>query len=284
MEEYKFVDNLQELAESTVRFQEQPDKWRKMVGNAPKFFIHTNHKGDHIFGLSKFVAFKGITVEKYIQGFRHKTDGGTTQNHLSWLTGKSWKKLSQIPNNIRLSFEDWILDFFPNYNLSNAHIISIGNGTAPQLTDINKPTTKSKFLSPEQLAKNLEKQTIIGKIGESIAYKYEIERLRRIGIKNPKSCINHIAKTNTAAGYDIETITKEETRYIEVKASINNPSEFYISINEIERMKELVDDSYLYLVNIENIKNKTGQVSKVIKNPINKLKLRPIIYQGTVEE
>ena len=74
--------------ESTLEFFSKPEFWKATTGNAPKYFVHIQNGEKHSFGLSKFCAFKDISVEEYISTCRYKTNGGTTQKYIAKLTGK----------------------------------------------------------------------------------------------------------------------------------------------------------------------------------------------------
>lgn len=86
--EYKFVDTVDELADSTLEFNDKPEFWKAALGSGPRYFVHVVDNGTHAFGLSKFCAFKNIAVEDYLNIYRYKTDGGTTQKHIAWVTGQ----------------------------------------------------------------------------------------------------------------------------------------------------------------------------------------------------
>ncbi|MES2382165.1 MAG: hypothetical protein V4538_14055 [Bacteroidota bacterium] len=122
---YKFVNNELELAQSVIEFFAKPKSWKKTTGNAPRYFVHIQNGGQHSFGLSKFCAFKNITVEEYLYNYRHKTNGGNTQKHIAKLTRKDWIPRKKIDYEIRKAFDEWITKFHPNYTLENASFITI---------------------------------------------------------------------------------------------------------------------------------------------------------------
>lgn len=274
---YKFVDNEKELAQSTFEFFGKQEFWKAAIGNAPKYFVHIQNGKQHIFGLSKFCAFKNITVEEYISSYRYKTTGGNTQKHIAKLTGKSWVPIKKIDSEIGKEFDDWITEFHPNYNLENASFITIS-----QLANTKKQ--KRKFIDPKTLEEKLKLQREIGEIGEKIAFEYELNRLSGIGIKNPEKFIEHTSKLNSSAGFDISSLVKKDNRFIEVKSSLNKNLNFFITENEYQTLNELGDNAFIYFVHITNFQEKTGKVFKTLKNPIEKLRiegnLKPVAYRA----
>lgn len=277
--EYKFVDTIDELTDSTFEFHDKPEFWKAALSSGPRYFVHVKDNGTHIFGLSKFCAFKNITIEDYLTRYRYKTDGGTTQKHIAWLTGKDWMKRSKIDNEIRESFDNWISEFFPNYNLDNASFITLTK------TGI-KQRKKKKLVSPDDLQDKLKLQGEIGQVGEEIAMAFEIQRLKEYSTKTSDRHVDHVSKRNLAAGYDIYSSTKKETRYIEVKSSLNDNPEFFITENEVQTLESLGQEAHLYLVHITDLTKKQGNVFQILSDPIKKLKdsgtLKPIAYKAEI--
>jgi len=121
-----FVQNVADLIESVRRFMEAPEYWREAVGARPKYFVHYQEGRKHYFGLSKFCAFKGISLEKYVTRLRETTNGAITQRYIRRLTGQSWKPLERVDRTIRNEFKAWFFRFFPDtYNLDQLFIISL---------------------------------------------------------------------------------------------------------------------------------------------------------------
>lgn len=277
--EYKFIDTIDELIDSTLEFHDKPEFWKAVLGSSPKYFVHVKNNVTNAFGLSKFCAFKNISIEDYLKTYRYKTDGGTTQKHIAWLTGQDWTPRTKIDNDIRESFDNWILQFFPNYRLDNASFIT--------LTVTEKTKRRRKILvSPKDLEDNLRLQGEIGEIGEEIAMIFEMQRLKDKGIKNPDKYVDQVSKRNSAAGFDIYSATQEETRYIEVKSSLNDNPDFFITENEVQTLETLGPDAFLYMVHITDLTKKEGQVFKILSDPIRQLKdsgtLKPIAYRAEI--
>jgi len=125
---------------------------------------------------------------------------------------------------------------------------------------------------PQKIVKNktltklmieLERKEELGILGEQFALDYELTRLGQTS-KVPRI----ISQINTSAGYDIESYNSKDSievdRFIEVKA-ITAANRFYLSSNEVTKMKLLKDASYLYLVYIDYRDNL--EEIKTYKNP-----------------
>jgi len=125
MTNHRFIENTDELIDSTLEFHNKPEFWKAVLGSAPKYFVHITNNGKHIFGLSKFCAFKNITVENYLSTYREETNGTITQKHIAKVMDKHWISKNKIDSGIRQSFDNWISDFFPNYNRANALFIEV---------------------------------------------------------------------------------------------------------------------------------------------------------------
>lgn len=275
--DYKFIDNKRELAQSIIEFFNKPEFWKATIGNAPRYFVHFENGDKHVFGLSKFCAFRNITVEQYISSLRYKTNGGITQKHIANLTKEDWVPRSKINKDVRVAFDKWITGFYPNYKLNNASFITID-----QSIEVLSP--REKFINPETLEERLRYQREIGKVGEQIALDYEINRLKENGVKNAEVYVEHTSTINSAAGFDINCLVKDDLRFIEVKSSLNDNLDFYITENEFKTLEGLGDNAYIYFVHILDLGKKIGNVIRIVKNPIRKLSangiLKPILYKA----
>ena len=270
-----FVKDVDDLLDSVLEFDAKPEFWKSILGGGAKYFVHFDQGGKNIFALSKFCAFKGISAEKYVSGYRHYANGTVTQKHISKILGKRWIEVPKIKKEIKTAFKDWISDFYPNYSTDNSFIITI-----PKSQNIKK----KRLVTPEELFNSLELNKKIGSIGEEIALEFEKNRLLNLGVKNPIKYIDHISKNNISAGFDIySSYSEAEERFIEVKTSLKKTNELYITENEIETLQELGEKAYIYLVSIKDIENKEGVVYQMINNPINQFEkedlLIPIAYK-----
>jgi len=271
-----FIQSPNDLLKSLFEFNSKPEFYREVLSSSPKYFVHSVVRGRHIFGLSKFCVFKDIAVEEYVSEFRYKTNGGTAQNYISRKTNSSWVARSKVNTDVRIAFDRWITDFFPNYNLNNASFITIDNQKSS--------ASYIRKISQNDLLEVLEKQKRIGVLGEKIAMKFEIDRLKKLGIKNPE--VFHESVGNASAGYDIYSRHKSESRFIEVKASTQKGNFFYLTENEIKTLEKLKQKAYIYFVQIHDLKKNAGNVYKIIQDPISAINkndsLIPVLYKVTI--
>src|SRR5690606_32392244 len=149
-----FVNSQNQLASSVLEFFEKPEFWKATIGNAPRYFVHLQIDKQHYFGLSKFCAFRNITVEEYITTYRYQTDGGKTQKHIARLTDKDWIPRVDIEEEIQNAFDNWINSFHPNYTINNAHFITVSNPKGIK--------RRKKIVTPELLEQQLVLQKQIG--------------------------------------------------------------------------------------------------------------------------
>ncbi|MDD1777505.1 MAG: DUF3883 domain-containing protein [Candidatus Helarchaeota archaeon] len=276
-----FAKYTDDLIRSATAFMEAPEYWRTAVGNSPKYFLHFWDGHRHNFGLSKFCAFKGINLLDYVTGIRFKTGGGDAQKRIGRITEQKWITFKSVNEKVQHAFQEWFFNFFPDtYDLKRISIISLNKPAHPKIISQQKISR----ISPDDLVKRLQRQSIIGKVGEEIAYYHEIERLANMKIRNPQRYIDHASKRNVAAGLDILTeIPRKEIRFIEVKSSTNMTDSFFITRNEVETLQRLGKDAYLYIVLINDIKRRKGRVISEIRNPVKHIKamgsLEPIVYK-----
>ncbi len=171
--DYKFVDNITELINSVVEFYETPEFWRAAVGRNPKYFVCIQNDRHYLFGLSKFCAFKNISVQDYLTTYRKKVSGGTTQQHITLTTNQNWIERAQLSSDLKNSFDEWILSFFPNYNLNRASLILLKTSSNDVIEKAQITVKHKRPISPEELIKRLQHQKEIGEVGEDIALAFE---------------------------------------------------------------------------------------------------------------
>lgn len=117
---------------------------------------------------------------------------------------------------------------------------------------------------PEQLQSIQAKQQQNGLEGESFVYAYEGIRTGR------ESEIEWIASYDTAAGFDIMSFETKSSpthdRFIEVKTYSGSTPYFYWSRNEMQVARTRGGQYFLYLVNLDKIKE-LGYEPIIINNP-----------------
>lgn len=132
-----------------------------------------------------------------------------------------------------------------------------------------------KKLSPEELTLILKRKNDLGRAAELEVLRYEKKRLAKYPGLAAK--IEHIAKKNVLAGFDIlsweaESDNNHEVpRYIEVKAISREDYNFYWSHNEIEKAQKMTTRYYLYLLPVIDNKQFDVGALEIISDPITKV-------------
>jgi len=127
-------------------------------------------------------------------------------------------------------------------------------------------------LTPEAFASMQKRQVELGNRAEQRIIEYEMKKLKDYPYMARN--IEHIAKINVNAGYDIESFCKDEAEkgvskkiYIEVKAVSAIQKKFYWSANEVETAKRLKSRYYLYLLPIGLNEQFDIDNLQIIQNP-----------------
>lgn len=146
----------------------------------------------------------------------------------------------------RIEFTHEFKDMAPEMVFSNPIDVSkFSNGIIPL---VYNPDSRS----PQKVDHIARQKTNsrIGNAGEEWVVKYEKERLKKAGFKNPDKRIDWVSRKSDGYGYDIESIDADGSKiYIEVKTT-NGPleSEFFISDYEIAASRYHGDSYRLYRV------------------------------------
>lgn len=143
-------------------------------------------------------------------------------------------------------------------------------------------------MTQEALEEILEIQKAIGDFGEEIVKNYEVEKLNKLGMSDLCEKVKIISGSDCRAGFDIISFDEQgNEKYIEVKSSTTDESDFYISLNEINKSKELKNGYCLYLVRGIDLSKKTykkiielNDVSTLLDS--NLIELLPIKWRGSL--
>jgi len=276
----RLVKSELELAQSVRRFMRSPEYWRDVIGNNPMYFVHLDADGVPFWGLSKFCAFHKISVLNYVTKIRRTIGGGATQKHISGICEKEWTPLADVTPKLREQFNQWFSGVTGGrLQTTNIHLMTIdGKNTQRALR------RRKRVVSPEELRRRLAEQAETGEIGEEIAVQYEIDRLRSLGARDPN--VEHVSRLNSAAGFDIRSAYKRNTRYIEVKASVNREGDIYVTLNEVLTLQKHGKDAYIYFVFVSDKKARIGRVVMELRNPFANGKetswIRPVLFQGVL--
>jgi len=127
-------------------------------------------------------------------------------------------------------------------------------------------------LTPKAFASMQKRQVELGNKAEQRIIEYEMKKLKDYPYMARN--IEHIAKINVNAGYDIKSFCKNEAEkgvsekiYIEVKAVSAIQKKFYWSANEVETAKRLKTRYYLYLLPVGLNEQFDINNLQIIQNP-----------------
>ena len=153
-------------------------------------------------------------------------------------------------------------------------------------SDFVRSKNKNRKVSLEELEGRLARQREIGKDGEDAAYRHECVRLTILGCDNPTAHIQKLSEEDVGAGYDIFSEYNGEERFIEVKSSVINNENFFLSENERVTLAELGEKAYIYLVYVDKSDTKKSKVVDEIRNPLadSRLVLEPVAYKVSVNQ
>ena len=285
MPDQRFARNIADLIESTITFSDHPEYWREAVGSSPKYFTHYLDKGRHRFGLSKYCAFRDVPIQQYVSRLRNTTNGNVTQRHISKTVGLRWNPFAKSTPEVCQAFSQWIHTFFPAYRVQKASFITLINGGSQAHPQRRRPSA----ISPHDLQKKLSRQTKVGNVGELIALKHEIHRLKQMGIPHPEECVEHVSKLNSSAGFDIwSRPSRTSVRFIEVKSSTSASDSFFITKNELDTLREHGSDAYLYFVFVRDIDESQGEVVLELPNPVEHLEshgsLEAVLFRAELDK
>jgi hypothetical protein len=121
----------------------------------------------------------------------------------------------------------------------------------------------------------------IGDLGELWVMKYEIDKLKQVGLHNLIDKIKHTAKDEgDGTGYDIQSFDKNGQKiYIEVKTTKGDKnSTFYITRTELERSKIEKENFFLYRLYNYKEDNDTADIL-IIKGDLTNLCEFPTTYK-----
>lgn len=166
----------------------------------------------------------------------------------------------------RVEFDEFVdkdIEFLcPIDKLTIPNVTHRPPNTKGNVIEKNKYSIKNS-LSEEQVALKEKNRKKKGNRGEEIAIRIERERLRKLGYEELIPCIKHVAKSKDGHGYDIESVTVDDTGrispiFIEVKATMySKDTPFYLSRRELEVAREKGEQYFIY--RIYNMRETTNE-------------------------
>lgn len=253
---------------------------RAALGSRPIYFPCVEIGDETLFCLSKFCQFVGATLPNYVASLRRSAKGGgEVQQMITKELGQPWMKYQDAPENLKHSFKSWMNMVNPRYQIENAKFIMLSNKTI--ISSNGKRNIRKQTSNDLEEVLLLKKE--IGAIGEIIALEYEVNRLKALDCEQPKNHIEHISPVDVGAGYDILSNYNGKSRFIEVKATIGDGNNFYITSNELNVLRNAQEESFIYVVRITDLQNRIGYVDREINNPVSVIEpLDPILFKFTL--
>lgn len=224
------------------------------------------------------------------KGVNHKNIDKKSEEIIQELTVKIFEKTEFIKNElgeslVNIQIKNGETNFLINKKekdkinknvleiLKDLQLISYQRGQYQIASKIGHkmPKTQTNPTSEEELYNILKIQREIGKKAEYATIDFEMDRLRKLGVKEQVlGRINRISETDTSAGYDIDsfegpTVGINFDRFIEVKATTGNYPVFYWSENEKEKAKKYGEKYFIYIW--INFGKPEQQLIEPIQNP-----------------
>ena len=213
---------------------------------------------------------------------RRLDHGGTTHNASTFVYFPSFEKLGaggwfSMQTASQLFVTEYQVYFMPTFLLSylKQHhalhtsgvasvLASVPDELADRLDYFSANGSKAK-LSYDQQVEIAIKKMQVGRVGESLVFQHEKDRLKNSGVKSLSDKVQWVSQSQPYLGYDIATFsTKSEDEYVEVKSSVSTMRAFYFTANEM-RIARKKGDAYR-LVCVSNVM--TQPSFKEIRNPM----------------
>jgi hypothetical protein len=175
-------------------------------------------------------------------------------------------------NNYVLAEE--IADFESDFNLSQKKIIrepkiNVINFQSRLLKNHNKKNININANNTFEIKRNFKESSFVGRKGEEIVYKYELEKLKNTIFKN--KIIKHYEIVNDKPGWDITSYDEHGKEiYIEVKSTRSKSiSTIELTINELNSARVKKERYFLYL--LTNVFDEEQVNIEIINNPADKI-------------
>jgi hypothetical protein len=111
----------------------------------------------------------------------------------------------------------------------------------------------------------MERDRDVGRRGEELVYREELERVRAMGHSKPEEIVTWVSETDPGADYDIKSIGADGlVRWLEVKSTVGTDGRFEWSRNEFEKALREGDRYELWRVYQTA---STNPVAKCFSNP-----------------
>jgi len=198
----------------------------------------------------------------------------------------TWKLLNwPLPSNIQTRFSEYVRPALsPLYHPEPEQTQPgrLTEGLPPKATSKSERSGKGVKGGIVDWSAREQKNRDLGHAGELLVIEYEKKRLCDAGRNDLASKVEHIALSDSAAGYDILSFELDGSeRFIEVKTTTGSASTpFYISENEVAVSRQLLERFWLYRVHSYS-REKNSAVFYVKNGDVSKgFELTPTTYKA----
>lgn len=166
----------------------------------------------------------------------------------------TWKLLNwPLPSDVHTHFAQHIRPALsPLYHPSVENVVpgSLSQSAPPKVSAGGAKKGKGAKGGTVDWAAREQRNRELGLAGERLVIEYERNRLLKAGHLDLAARVEHIALSDSAAGYDILSFEADGTeKFIEVKTTAGPASTpFYISENEVTVSRHLKEQFWLYRV------------------------------------
>ncbi|MGY6037786.1 DUF3427 domain-containing protein [Aeromonas sp. AE23HZ002T15] len=177
----------------------------------------------------------------------------------------TWKLLNwPLPSDVRAHFSEHIRPALsPLYHPESEQTQpgTLTEGLPPKATQKTGKVGRGPKGGIVDWAAREQRNRDLGLAGEFLVMAHEQERLRDAGRNDLASKVEHIALSDSAAGYDIVSFELDGgERFIEVKTTTGPASTpFYISENEVVVSRDLQEQFWLYRVHSYSRENNSAE-------------------------
>jgi len=191
------------------------------------------------------LSFKDFLISKIIISSQYGPPLKEYLNNFVKLDNKFIFKPNDTYNSITSSLRNFLISMdLVKYDMDNDRYLLLSDEFLNRLN-------KVKF-SPEELKKQLQKQSQIGLLAEEFVFKMEKKKLLKFG---QNILPEHISKFDVSTGYDILSYEKNNNNfkkiYIEVKAVSSSNFRFFLSNGEFQSSLKYKIDYFLYLLPVD---------------------------------
>ncbi|MCZ0750108.1 DUF3427 domain-containing protein [Aeromonas enteropelogenes] len=200
----------------------------------------------------------------------------------------TWKLLNwPLPSDVHTHFAQHIrAAISPLYHptVESAVPGSLSQSAPPKVSSGGAKKGKGTKGGTVDWAAREQRNRELGLAGERLVIEYEQNRLLKAGHPDLAARVEHIALSDSAAGYDILSFEEDGTeKFIEVKTTVGPASTpFYISENEVNVSRLLKERFWLYRVHSYSREENKGEFYSFNGEVEEHYSLSPIQYRATI--